>query len=188
MAELPIMDRSSTGKGGRSWPGARGGDGHEAKPATIEALLLAIARVGAEAVSLAGGAYEAIQHHAFDPYRQFCEKRAEHAALVSVLRARIGPKPKDPKWAPVIDLEDSSLRRLSIQACVKFAFALSATPLMPLGARETFMHEVGMLQAARAQLQSVTDDESIASLLDELEMALMILEEVVEKAPAFEEF
>jgi hypothetical protein len=131
------MDRSSTGKGGRSWPGARGGDGHEAKPATIEALLLAIARVGAEAVSLAGGAYEAIQHHAFDPYRQFCEKRAEHAALVSVLRARIGPKPKDPKWAPVIDLEDSSLRRLSIQACVKFAFALSATPLMPLGARET---------------------------------------------------
>jgi hypothetical protein len=59
---------------------------------------------------------------------------------------------------------------------------------MPLGARETFMHEVGMLQAARAQLQSVTDDESIASLLDELEMALMILEEVVEKAPAFEEF
>jgi hypothetical protein len=65
---------------------------------------------------------------------------------------------------------------------------LSATPLMPLGARETFMHEVGMLQSARAQLQSAKDDEGVAGLLDELEMALMILEEVVEKAPAFEEF
>jgi hypothetical protein len=188
MAELPIMDRSSGGKGGRNWPGASGGDGREAKPATIDALLVAIARVRAEAVLLADRAYEAIQHHAFDPYRQFCEKRAEHAALVSVLRARIGPKPKDPKWAPAIDLEDSSLLRLSIQACVKFAFALSATPLMPLGARETFMHEVGMLQAARTQLESVKDDETVASLLGELEMALMILEEVVEKAPAFEEF
>jgi len=31
---------------------------------------------------------------------------------------------------------------LSIQACVKFSFALSATPLMPIGARETFIHEV----------------------------------------------
>jgi len=182
------MDRSSGGKGGRNWPGASGGDGREAKPATIDALLVAIARVRAEAVLLADRAYEAIQHHAFDPYRQFCEKRAEHAALVSALRARIGPKPKDPKWAPAIDLEDSSLLRLSIQACVKFAFALSATPLMQLGARETFMHEVGMLQAARTQLESVKDDETVASLLGELEMALMILEEVVEKAPAFEEF
>src|SRR3954451_17652169 len=96
--ELRIMDRSSGGKGGRSWPGARNENEREAKPATIDALLLAIARVRAEAVTLADRAYEAIQHHAFDPYRQFCEKRAEHAALVSVLRARIGPKPKDPKW------------------------------------------------------------------------------------------
>jgi hypothetical protein len=183
------MDRQSSAKiAGRSWPGARGENARDAKPATVAALLQAIARVRSEAVLLADRAYEAIQHHAFDPYRKFCEKRAEHAALVSVLRARIGSKPKDPKWLPAVDLEDSSLLRLSIQACVKFAFALSATPLMPLGARETFMHEVGMLQSARAQLQSAKDDEGVAGLLDELEMALMILEEVVEKAPAFEEF
>jgi hypothetical protein len=182
------MDRSSSGKGGKSWPGARPDNERDAKPATIDALLLAIARVGEEAILLADRAYEAIQHHAFDPYRQFCEKRAEHAALVSVLRARIGPKPKDPKWVPAVDLQDAALLRLSIQACVKFAFALSATPLMPLGARETFMHEVGMLQAARTQLQSAKDQEGTADLLGELEMALMILEEIVEKAPAFEEF
>ena len=182
------MATPSSAKTRRSWLDAGGGSPRAPKPATIPALLEATARVRSEAVLLADRAYEAIQHHAFDPYRQFCEKRAEHAALVSVLRARIGPKPKDPNWLPAVNLEDSSLLRLSIQACVKFAFALSAAPLIPLGARETFMHEVGMLEAARAQLQSVKGEEGVTSLLDELEMALMILEEVVEKAPAFEEF
>jgi hypothetical protein len=182
------MDCQTGGRNGKGWPGARGENLRDAKPATIPVLLQAVARVRAEAMVLADRAYEAIQRHAFDPYRQFCNKRAEHAALLSVLRARIGPKPKDASWLPAVKLEDSSLLRLSIQACVKFAFALSATPLMPLGARETFMEEVGMLQAARTQLQPTKDDEGIASLLDELEMALMILEEIVEKSPAFEEF
>jgi hypothetical protein len=181
-------DGKARARTGRDWPGAHGENVRDSKPATIAELLDAVARVRAEAVGLADRAYEAIQRHAFDPYRQFCEKRAEHAALVSVLRAHIGPKPKDASWLPAINLEDSSLLRLSIQACVKFAFALSATPQMPLGARETFMHEVGMLQAARTQLQAIKADEGVAGLLDELEMALMILEEVVEKAPAFEEF
>jgi hypothetical protein len=182
------MDRQTSGRTGKDWPGAHGESLRDAKPATIAVLLQAVARVRGEAVLLADRAYEAIQRHAFDPYRQFCEKRAEHAALVSVLRAHIGPKPKDPAWLPAVNLEESSLLRLSIQACVKFAFALSATPQMPLGARETFMHEVGMLQTARTQLQSVKDEQGVASLLDELDMGLMILEEVVEKSPAFEEF
>jgi hypothetical protein len=182
------MNRKTGSRTRKDWPGAHGEDVRDSKPATIAVLLQAIARVRSEAVLLGDRAYEAIQHHTFDPYRQFCDKRAEHAALVSVLRARIGPKPKDPNWLPAINLEESSLVRLSIQACVKFAFALSATPQMPLGARETFMHEVGMLQTARTQLQSAKDNEGVASLLDELEMALMILEEVVEKAPVLEEF
>jgi hypothetical protein len=182
------MNPKTGSKTGKGWPGAHGENVRDSKPATIAVLLQAIARVRAEAELLADRAYEAIQRHTFDPYRQFCEKRAEHAALGSVLRGRIGSKPKDPNWLPALILEDASLVRLSIQACVKFAFALSATPQMPLGARETFMQEVGMLQAARIQLQSAKDGEGTASLLDELEMALMILEEVVEKAPALEEF
>ncbi len=89
---------------------------------------------------LADKAYEAIQRHAFDPYRKFCEKRKEHAAL------------------------------------------------MPLGARETFITEIEMLHAAHEQLWPIKDNEGIANLLSEIDLALMILEEIIEKAPAFEEF
>jgi hypothetical protein len=125
----------------------RGGEGPRlVKPPAIAALLPAIDRIHSEAVVLADNAHEAIQRHSFGPYRQFCEKRAEHAALVSVLRAHITARPQDPSWTQTVNQAESSLVRLSIQACVKFAFALSANPQMPLGARETFIHELAMLQ------------------------------------------
>jgi hypothetical protein len=45
-----------------------------------------------------------------------------------------------------------------------------------------------MLRAAREQLTPIREDEGVASLVDELDMALMILEEIVDRAPALEEF
>jgi len=97
------MNAKTGGRAGKNWPGAHGQNLRDAKPASIAVLLEAVARIRAEAVLLADRAYEAIQRHAFDPYRQFCDKRAEHAALVSVLRSRIGPKPKDPNWLPAVN-------------------------------------------------------------------------------------
>lgn len=180
-------DRNRALTSGQGWPGSHATGGTR-KPANVPELFAALARIQAEAGVLAERAYEAIQHHAYDPYREFCEKRAEHAALVSVLRGRIGPKPENPNWVGAANRHDRALLTLSIQACVKFSFALSATPLMPMGARETFIHEVGMLRAARGQLLPVKEEEGVGSLLDELEMALMILEEIVDRAPALEEF
>ncbi len=182
------MTRSRGGISEASWPGARAENSLQARAASVPELLQAIARVRSEAAVLAEGAYEAIQRHAFDPYRKFCDKRKEHAALASVLRSHIGSRPQDPSWTRAVSEEESSLIRLSIQACVKFAFALSAKPLMPLGARETFITEIAMLHAAHEQLWSVKDEEGIAGLLSEIDLALMILEEIIEKAPAFEEF
>src|SRR6202043_2226993 len=140
---LTSKDRGRVPIAGRGWPGSLL-DGRQRQPARVPDLLAALARVHAEALERAERAYEAIQHHAYDPYREFCEKRAEHAALVSVLRGRIGPKPEDPRWADVANKHDRGLITLSIQACLKFSFALSATPLMPIGARETFIHELEM--------------------------------------------
>jgi len=182
------MARSRGGISDITWLGARAQNERLARAPAVPELLQAIARVRSEAAMLADKAYEAIQRHAFDPYRKFCEKRKEHAALASVVRSHIGSQPEDPGWARTVNEEESSLIRLSIQACVKFAFALSAKPLMPLGARETFITEIEMLHAAHEQLWPIKDNEGIANLLSEIDLALMILEEIIEKAPAFEEF
>ena len=188
MANASISrDRGSRAGSGEGWFGALS-EPQGRRAAQIPDLLSALARVHGEAQALAGRAYEAIQHHAYDPYRQFCEKRAEHAALISVLRGRIGPKPERPEWSATTDKYDRALLTLSIQACLKFSYALSATPLMPIGARETFIHELEMLRAAREQLTPIREEEGVASLVDELDMALMILEEIVDRAPALEEF
>src|SRR5258708_24950514 len=124
------MARSRGGISDVAWLGARAQNARLVRPTSVPELLQAIARVRSEAAVLADKAYEAIQRHAFDPYRKFCDKRKEHAALASVLRSHIGPRPQDPSWARSGSEEESSLIRFSIQACVKFAFALSAKPLM----------------------------------------------------------
>jgi hypothetical protein len=180
-------DRGKRAGGQGGWPGSYHG-GQERKLVPVADLLAALERGEAEAQTLAERAYEAIQHHAYDPYRRFCEKRAEHAALVSVLRGRIGPKPENPAWAAAANRHDRALTTLSVQACLKFSFALSATPLMPIGARETFIHELEMLRAARDQLTPAKEEDGVAALLDEIETSLMILEEIVDRAPALEAF
>lgn len=172
---------------GHGWLGGQGEEQRARKPAAVTELLCALERIRGEATILAGGAAEAIQNRSYDPYRRFCEKRAEHAALVSILRGRIGAKPKEASWPTAVDHEERALVALSIQACLKFAFALSANPLMPIGARETFIHELATLREQRERLSPVKAEEGVGALLDELETALMILEEIVDRSPALEE-
>ena len=179
---------SGIGAFGNKWPGSEVDNRRHAKPARVPDLFEALERIEGEAMALAEKAAEAIQHHSFDPYREFCEKRAEHEALVSVLRTHVGPNPSNPNWLPAAEKHDRALITVSIQACLKFSFALSATPNMPIGARETFLHELEMLRATRELLTPRKDEEGVGSLLDELETSLMILEEIVDRAPALEEF
>jgi len=184
-----MRDRSNSKESlsfGMAWPGSP--VEQKRQPASVPSLLEAMQRVHAEAEQLAERAYDAIQHHAFDPFREFCEKRTEYEALISVLRSRVGPKPRDPRWPAAIDKGERDLLALSIKACVKFCFALSANPMLPIGVLETFLNEVEMLKSAREQLTPIKDQEGISGLLDEIDMALMILEEIVGNAPALEEF
>jgi hypothetical protein len=178
---------SGIGAFGANWPGSEIDNRRYAKPAQVPDLFAALERIESEAMALAEKAAEAIQHHSFDPYREFCEKRAEHEALVSVLRNHVGPNPSNPNWLPAAEKHDRALITVSIQACLKFSFALSATPNMPIGARETFLHELEMLRATREQLTPLKEQEGVSNLLDELETSLMILEEIVDRAPALEE-
>jgi len=138
-------------------------------------------------------AYIAIQRHSYEPYWTFRAKIEEHAALIAVLRGRLSRlrelrvKGVD-DLARSIDREEQEIVMLTVKACLKFCFALSANPWLPIGARETFIHEIGALQQARQLLEQAPAESLPAGLLDDIDTARMILEEVIEKSPSLDDF
>jgi hypothetical protein len=161
-------------------------------PASMADLVQALRRLWAEAASLAEHAYVAIQQHSFGPYWTFRAKINEHAALVAVIRGRI-QQLKDLRSrqagivAAAVDREEQEILILTVKACLKFCFALSANPWLPIGARETFIHEIDALNQARAVLEK-TPDKVPPGLLDDLDTARMILEEIIDKSPSLASF
>jgi hypothetical protein len=162
-------------------------------PASIAELAAALKRLWTEAASLAEHAYIAIQHHSYEPYWTFRAKIDEHAALVAVLRGRMATlrelrvKGVD-QLAQSIDREEQEIVMLTVKACLKFCFALSANPWLPIGARETFIHEIDALQQSRQLLEKAPAESLPAGLLDDIDTARMILEEVIEKSPSLDDF
>ncbi len=157
--------------------------------ASVEELLTALARLYTEAAALAEEAYLAIQHHSYQPYAAFRAKLAEHAALIAVLRSR-SSRPGEiggveaRRIAESVDAAEIEITVLVAQASLKFCFALSANPLLPLGARETFISEIDALQQVKSTLERMPSDKLPANLVDEVETAGMILQEVIDKSPS----
>lgn len=165
----------------------------KAIPASLEQLLDALKRLWAEAAALGEQAYVAIQHHSFEPYWNFRAKIDEHAALVEVLRGRVirlreQRRREAEVVAAAVDREEHEILVLTVKCCNKFCFALSANPLLPIGARETFIHEIDALNQARAILERTPPDKLEAGVLDDLDTAKMILEEIIEKSPSLTNF
>jgi len=165
----------------------------KAIPASMTDLLQALKRLWAEAAALAENAYMAIQQHSFEPYWTFRAKINEHAALVAVIRGRI-PQLKDLRLrqaslvADSVDREEQEILILTVKACLKFCFALSANPWLPIGARETFIHEIDALTQARETLEKGPAEKLPQGLLDDLDTARMILEEIIDKSPSLVSF
>ena len=161
-------------------------------PASMADLVQALKRLRSEAASLAEHAYIAIQQHSFGPYWTFRAKINEHAALVAVIRGRV-QQLKDLRSrqagivAAAVDREEQEILILTVKACLKFCFALSANPWLPIGARETFIHEIDALNQARAVLEK-TPDKVPQALLDDLDTARRILEEIIDKSPSLASF
>lgn len=165
----------------------------KATPASMADLLAALKRLRAEAAVLGVQAYVAIQHHSFEPYWTFRAKIDEHAALVAVIRGRLEKfrelrKNDAEDVGPAADQEEHEILALTIRACLKFCFALSANPLLPIGARETFIHEIDALNQARAILERMPPETLEPGLIDDLDTAKMILEEIIEKSPSLTDF
>jgi hypothetical protein len=162
-------------------------------PASMAQLLDALKRLWAEAAALAETAYVAIQQHSFEPYWTFRAKLNEHSALVAVIRGRIQQlRDLRSRQADIVgkavDREEQEILILTVKACLKFCFALSANPWLPIGARETFMHEIDSLNSARAVLEKAPPDTLPRGLLDDIDTARMILEEIIDKSPSLASF
>jgi hypothetical protein len=162
-------------------------------PASLEELAEALKRLWTEAARLAEHAYVAIQKHSFGPYWTFRAKLGEHAALVTVIRGRLAAlaeshaREADALVASV-DREEQEMVILAVKACLKFCFALSANPSLPVGARETFGHEIEALGEARRLLEQWPAEKLPEGMLDELGTAQMILEEIIAKSPSLADF
>lgn len=162
-------------------------------PASLAELLDALKRLWAEAAALAENAYLAIQQHSFEPYWTFRAKINEHAALVAVIRGRVQQltalrSHQAGVVAEAVNREEAEIVILTVKACLKFCFALSANPWLPIGARETFIHEIGVLTQAREVLEKQPQDKLPSGLLDDVDTARMILEEIIDKSPSLTSF
>jgi hypothetical protein len=160
----------------------------EASHAEAAKFARILARLRAELVTQAAVARVGIEHHSFKPYRQFRKKLAEHAALQAVARERLGPK-SPPELVQRLTEEEVRAVEVSIQATLNFLFALSAIPQLPFGARETFLDELRALALAQERLTRPNLGVELASgVLDDIENARLILEEISERAPKLVEW
>jgi hypothetical protein len=162
-------------------------------PASLAELINALKRLWAEAAAMAEHAYIAIQQHSFEPYWTFRAKIDEHAALVAVIRGRAQQlRELRSRQAAIlseaVDREEQEILLLTTKACLKFCFALSANPWLPIGARETFIHEIDALKQTRATLERVPPEKLPQGILDDIDTARMILEEIIDKSPSLTSF
>jgi hypothetical protein len=144
------------------------------------AILAAMRRQLGEVAEMAA---RDISGHSFRGYHRFRAKLAEHAALVSMTRDRLGSR-ATPALQQRLEEEDVRATELSIRSTLNFIFALSAIPNLPFGAHETFVDELRALATARERLSRPNLAVPLAEgVLDDLETAQLVLEEVSERAP-----
>jgi hypothetical protein len=161
--------------------------------ASFSELVQALGRLRVEAVVLAEEAYLGIQRHSYRGYWKFRSKLGEHAALLTVIRSRAqkimsleGGVARAGLQAA--EREELEVLVLAIKSSLRFGFALSANPTLPLGARETFVHELQTLGEAGRVLEAAPRESLPEGLVDDLATARMILEEIIEKSPPLADF
>jgi hypothetical protein len=161
--------------------------------ATIADLSAALPRLRDEAVLIAEQALLGIEQHTYRPYWKFRAKLSEHGALIAVIRSRAQQMSAFDRGDARVatqkaEREEREMCVFSIRASLRFGFALSANPTLPLGARETFIHEMATLDEARAVIEASPPDSLPEGIRDDIVTARMILEEIIEKSPPLTDF
>jgi hypothetical protein len=162
-------------------------------PASQAELVAALERLRDEAVIIGEQALLGIEHHSYRPYWKFRAKLQEHAALIAIIRSHAQQMTAFQGGEARVanqraEGEEREMCIFCIKASLRFGFALSANPMLPLGSRETFVHELEMLTEAGRVLAAAPPDSLPEGILDDLATARMILEEIIEKSPPLADF
>jgi hypothetical protein len=175
-------------------PANRRHEGHRLPaPANLKELIAALARLRGEAVVLADEANRGIQRRSYRGYWKFRSKLGEQAALLAVVRSHaqqlMALEGGEARLAiQAAEREEIEIFVLAIRSSLRFGFALSANPTLPLGARETFVNELQMLGEAGRVLEAAPREMLPEGVMDDLATARMILEEIIEKSPPLADF
>lgn len=157
----------------------------------VQELLGALERQVREAVKLAATAEKEASKHSFAAYRGFRDKVGEFQALVILIESRLKNIADDRSEDLRQEFErlDTFMLSVLVRSSMRFFFVLSANPILPLGAREVFMSELRSLHDANEKLRRPNYAGMLSPDLErDLETASLILEEIIEKAPALLQF
>lgn len=157
----------------------------------VQELLGALERQCREAIALAGTAEKEASKHSFSAYRAFREKVGEFQALVILIESRLRnlADARSDDLRSEFERLDTLMLSVLVKSSMRFFFVLSANPILPLGAREVFMAELKSLHEAHEKLRRPEFAGKLGPELErDLETASLILEEIIEKAPALLQF
>jgi hypothetical protein len=154
-------------------------------------LIQALDRQLREAVKLSTIAQNEAARQSFVAYQQFREKVGEFKALCILVESRL-KNLSDPGAGDLraeYERIDTLMLALLVKASMKFFFVLSANTVLPLGAREIFISELRSLYEANEKLRSAKYEGRLdPGIVNDIETAEMILEEIIDKAPSLLQF
>lgn len=157
----------------------------------VQDLLAALERQVREAIQLASLAEHEASKHSFGAYRAFRDKVGEFQACVILIESRMRSlvDQRGDDLRQEFERLDSLMLSVLVRASMRFFFVLSANPILPLGAREIFLSELRSLHDAHEKLNRPTYAGKLpGDLVNDLDTASLILEEIIEKAPALLQF
>jgi hypothetical protein len=159
--------------------------------AEAKGLIQALDRQLREAAQLSAAAQKEAARQSFVAYQQFREKVGEFKALCILVESRLKNlgDPKRDDLQAEYERIDTLMLALLVKASLKFFFVLSANTVLPLGAREIFVSELRSLYEANEKLRSPKFEGKLdKNILQDVETAEAILEEIIDKAPSLLQF
>ncbi len=157
----------------------------------VSGLLAALERQVADADNLAAMALNGVRQERFAAYLGFRRQVDEMLSLASLLEGQL-QRVQEERTAALrgeFDRLDLALTMMLVRTARDFFAELNRRNVLPLGAREIFLPDVGSLGAARekvARLSAVHDAaQAIGQVLDAAEAEL---DRVLTRAPALPDF
>ncbi|HYD99132.1 MAG TPA: hypothetical protein VEH84_07095 [Alphaproteobacteria bacterium] len=154
-------------------------------------FIAALERQAREIIRISAMAEAQATKHSYDMYNEFRTKVSEFETFSIIIESRLrmlGTRHNDELQQQFEALSMLMLNHL-IKTSIKFFFVLSASPSLPLGARDIFVEELRRIHMARERLNSPRFSSQLSDeMRHNLDLAEDILNEIIDKAPGLLNF